>query len=86
MKKSLTSAGILYEIIGNGSTVLRQTPEKGSVFIYENSKVILYTEEDNALYTRVPDVNGLDVAEAAKILLASNLNLKINFLSVTSDF
>ena len=78
---NLKIAGISYEIIGNGKTVIKQTPTKNDTIIYSNSKVILYTEKDTDLFAVVPKVIGLDITEANKLITNSGLNIKIKNLS-----
>ena len=84
VKKELSATGIEYEIIGNGNTVLKQTPTEKEEFIYSNSKIILYTSPDSELYSIVPDVLGLDSAEANKKIVNSGLNVRITRLGATS--
>ncbi len=79
--KSLKKSGISYEVIGNGKTVLKQTPTENDSIIYSNSKVILYTEKDTDLYAVVPKVIGMDISEANKLITNSGLNIKIKSLS-----
>lgn len=76
-KKELANAKIPYEIIGNGDTVLKQTPNANESFIYSNSKIILYTSPDAELYSVVPDVIGKDLAEANKKIVNAGLNVGI---------
>lgn len=73
----LKALGIGYEVIGNGSTVLAQTPEKDQSVLYANSKVILYTEDKKHLYAVVPKVVGLSVEDANALIINSGLNVKI---------
>ncbi len=79
-KKELQNLGIKYEIIGSGKTVIKQTPSGNDTFILENSKIILYTEKDNGLYAIIPNIVGLDVSVANKIITNANLNIKISNL------
>lgn len=83
-KKELSNAGIGYEIIGNGDTVLKQTPEENETFIHSNSKIILYTSPDSELYSIIPDVTGLDIAVANSKIVNAGLNIKITNLGSTS--
>ena len=75
--KKLKELGIEYEIIGNGEVVLAQTPSEKDPFIYDGSKVILYTEEKTKYYVTVPNVVGLKLSDANKILINSGLNIRI---------
>ncbi|MBQ9070394.1 MAG: PASTA domain-containing protein [Clostridia bacterium] len=81
-KKKLEELGISYEVIGKGDTVIKQTPSENDVFVYKNSKVILYTDLDTELYAIVPNTVGLSVEEANKLLINSGLNVKIANLSI----
>lgn len=76
-KKKLESVGIEYEIIGDGKIVYRQTPEAGQIFTFPLSKVILYTEEDCDAYSKVPEIRGLTLENAIKLLISSGLNINI---------
>ncbi len=73
----LKSRGISYEVVGNGNTVLSQTPTSDVVFTYPLSKVILYTESDKNEYVTVPDIQGLTLENAIRQILSSGLNIKI---------
>ena len=84
-EKELKKLGISYEIIGSGKTVLKQTPSENDVFVYSNSKVILYTEEEKDLYAIVPKIIGLDIADANKQISNAGLNLKILNLRSSSQ-
>ena len=75
--KDLKNLGIFYEVVGSGATVLNQTPSESQSVLYGNSKVILYTEDKKYLYSVVPNVVGLSVEEANRLITNSGLNLKI---------
>ena len=75
--KDLKNLGIFYEVVGSGATVLSQTPSESQSVLYGNSKVILYTEDKKYLYSVVPNVVGLSVEEANRLITNSGLNLKI---------
>lgn len=75
--KDLKNLGIAYEIIGSGKTVIEQTPGADEVFLRENSKVILYTDENSGLYAVVPNLVGLSIEDANKLIINAGLNLKI---------
>ena len=72
----LNSYGIDYEIIGDGSFVLMQTPTAGEIISSKNTRVILYTSEDTD-FIEIPALIGLEVSKAADICLSLGLNLKI---------
>lgn len=73
----LKRLGIAYEIVGNGKTVISQTPSANESFLYANSKVILYTDDKKLLYAVVPNVVGMTIEEANKIITNSGLNIRI---------
>ena len=77
-KKSLNKLGIKYDILGDGDTVIMQTPSQSDPFIKENGRVILYTDEKSLLYVSVPDVVGLSLYEANLRLTNAGLNLRID--------
>ncbi|HBJ19045.1 MAG TPA: hypothetical protein DDY70_04830 [Clostridiales bacterium] len=85
-KKKLTDAGIAFEVVGNGSTVLRQTPGGGERVTTSLSRVILYTEESLPEDIVVPDLVGKSAAEANRIAIDAGFNICIrgvkDFLSV----
>ena len=73
----LKKLGISYEVVGNGSVVVAQTPEKDQSVLYTNSKVILYTEDKKLLYAVVPKVVGLSIEVANALIINAGLNVKI---------
>lgn len=65
-------------IKGNGNTVVKQVPERGSM-VSRQGKVILYTEEDATESTAtMPNLVGRTPAEANTILTNLHLNIKLN--------
>ncbi len=73
---TLSAAGLNYQIMGDGETVLSQIPV-GSVTMELNSTVILYTQkqtEDQKV--EVPDVMGMTPAEARRTLAEYGLNCR----------
>ena len=75
--KDLKKLGISYEIIGDGSSVIRQTPSSDEAFLRNNSKVILYTDDKSSLYSVVPRVTGMSIEEANRLIINAGLNLRI---------
>lgn len=75
-EKALRAAGLVPEVQGEGPYVTKQTP-KGGARVKEGTKVILYAgniqHEDGQV--KVPDVTGLRITEAAKLLEALGLEL-----------
>ena len=68
---------ISYEVIGNGSTVLSQTPSAGDVITTALSKIILYTTEGESDTVKVPSLVGLSAAEAIAKATNSGLSIKL---------
>ena len=73
---SVKAAGLNYEIIGNGTSVLHQTPGKNDVITHATSKIILYTEEISE-YVTVPALVGKEISEAAILAIDTGLNIRI---------
>lgn len=74
--KALKDAGISYEIIGSGKTVLYQTPRKGEISTLK-TKVLLFTEEKDR-YVTVPNLCNLSLAEANKILMQEGFQIALS--------
>ncbi len=85
-KKKLSDAKIPFEVVGSGSTVLRQTPTGGENVTASLSRVILYTEETPSDTIIVPSLVGKSAAEANRIAIDAGFNICIrgvkDFLSV----
>lgn len=77
-KEKLKEAKISYEIIGNGDTVLKQTPTANQSITLPLSKIILYTEQIEEANVIVPNLVGTDLATAIKT--ATNAGLSIRLL------
>jgi stage V sporulation protein D (sporulation-specific penicillin-binding protein) len=74
----LMGAGLSYEIVGNGTSVIEQTPPSGSTIMKENGKVILYTSENAEEKTAVvPGVVGMTAERANKTLADAGFNIRI---------
>jgi len=74
----LSEAGLSYEIVGTGSSIINQVPPAKSTLSKDNGLVILYTsetaEEKNAT---VPDVMGMTAAQANKALANAGFNIHL---------
>ena len=77
-KLKLSKSNLAYEIIGNGNTILKQTPNASDTLTYPLSKILLYTEEIDTNNVIVPSVTGLSLPEAIRKILDSGLNIKIS--------
>ena len=75
VKDKLNKANIEYEIVGNGNTVLGQTPSAGDVITVALSKVILYTTNEKEDLIEVPQFIGMTLNDAIK--QATNIGLSI---------
>ncbi len=71
----LTALGLEYEIVGTGTTVIRQCPATGSS-VRKGGMVLLYTEDAaEPQYVEVPDLQNMTVAEADIALQNAGLNI-----------
>ncbi len=76
-KATLEALGLKVEIYGEGDRVVSQVPQRSSL-IPENGKVILYTEEEqDIMFTTVPNVLGYGVSDVNLLLTQANLNFKV---------
>lgn len=74
----LEKKGMNYEVVGNGDTVVEQSPAYGTS-LTAGSKVVLYTEEGlKADTATVPKVIGMTAAAANKALTNAGLNIAIS--------
>ncbi len=76
-KATLEKLEIKYEIIGDGSEVISQTPISNSIIYKKTGKILLYTTNEGATHGKVPYVIGKTPEEANKILINAGLNIKI---------
>ncbi len=76
-KKLLAERKIACEIIGDGATVLFQTPGAEETLLAERAKVLLYTEEGAEQFCTVPDLVGKDALEANLAANAAGLNIAV---------
>lgn len=76
-KKELNELKISFEIIGDGETVISQTPGPNDIITSINSKIILYTSpiED---YVYVPGLIGMPIEEAVTYAINNGLNISIS--------
>ncbi len=76
-KEKIAEKNLDFEIVGNGNTVLRQTPGSDDSVSGEHVKIILFTEAESDTVT-VPSLTGLTLDEAAKRALNAGLNIKFS--------
>lgn len=75
-RQIIETKGISCEIIGDGSTVLSQTPAPGSIVQQMNARIVLYTvesEEDDLV--EVPNVVGMSAEAANQTLVSKGFNI-----------
>ncbi len=83
--KLLKKQGIKYQTVGDGNTVIMQTPRAGSSVLAESGVVILYTGTDEAPKNiKVPDLTGMTYSEARTKLKELNLNIHTSS-NITKD-
>lgn len=74
----LSSYNYNVKVVGEGSTVVAQSPEPGRKTPV-NGVLVLYTQQNYEKQTAiVPDFSGLTIAQANKIAVSNNLNIKIS--------
>ncbi len=73
---SLKEKKLNYEVVGDGDTVVAQSPGELDVINSSLSRIILYTTHTNE-YTRVPSLIGAKIEEAAEIAINAGLNISI---------
>ena len=74
----LSEAGLSYEIVGTGSSVISQVPPAKSELSKENGLVILYTSDTVTEKSAVvPNVIGMTAAQANKALADAGFNIHL---------
>ena len=80
----LKDIGIEYEIIGNGSTVMKQTPSGGDTITVALSKIILYTSLTEDETVTVPNLVDMTLVEAIKSATNAGLSIKLSGMGAIS--
>lgn len=76
-KATLTEGGFKYKIVGDGDTVIKQSPAQGTT-VPSGATVVLYTETSAQKQTvNVPDFTGLSVSAANARAAAAGVNIKL---------
>ena len=76
-RAKLTTAGLNSEVLGSGTTVVKQVPEKGKP-IPKEGKVYLYTDDSvTGQTTKVPDFTGKSVTQAKQAAAQARLNIQL---------
>ena len=74
----LNSLGLSYEIVGNGTSVVRQMPTSGSSVHKVGGSVILYTDDTSESRTAVvPNILGMTATEANRTLTNAGFNIHL---------
>lgn len=75
----LIGLDIDFEIIGSGDTVSNQSPAGGTKLEQKPTKILLnITNQNNSKLVPVPDVTGLSVENAKKMLESSGFNVNVS--------
>lgn len=81
----LRTQGYSVNIVGDGTTVVKQSPEAGSK-IDAGATITLYTEEDLVpKEIEVPDVLGMSVTEVNNAIIGKGLKLKLVGVNETTE-
>ncbi|MBE7051008.1 MAG: PASTA domain-containing protein [Ruminococcaceae bacterium] len=75
-KNSLTAAGFKSVVMGEGTSVVSQSPAVGTA-LGDNAIVVVYTEPVAEDYVVVPDLNGYYASDANQLLVNAGLNIKV---------
>ncbi len=81
-KQELTSLNLSYKVIGNGDTVISQSPSVGES-VTHNSTIILYTENTETTQVSVPDLSGMtpSVVNSSAASVGINVEFSGNTIS-----
>ncbi len=84
-KKMIEDKGLKYEVVGNGTSVVKQIPAAGEKMSKDNGRIILYTEDiPENKDAVVPSVLGLTAEAANKVLTDAGLNVQLSGTTVGS--
>ena len=84
-KAELSGTEHVVRVIGNGDTVVSQSPEAGRT-TPANGVIVLYTEDNSEKETAlVPDFNGLTVSQANQMAVNRGFNIRISGSSFSTD-
>lgn len=83
-KKIISDSSLKQTIIGNGDTIISQTPNP-SESVSQGATIVLYTDkESKSISVKVPKLIGLSIFEANRAILSANLNIKISGPNLTN--
>ncbi len=78
-KQMINEAGLKYEVVGSGDSVIKQIPASGSTVQKDNGRIILYTENvEDARDAVVPNIVGMSAEKANKALADAGLNIHLS--------
>lgn len=78
-KNKITSADLIYKVVGNGESVVSQLPAAGET-LYAGGLVIIYTDEESAddQPVTVPDFKGMTVSQVNAAAAEIGINVKFS--------
>lgn len=76
-KSTLKSHELQAKVVGNGKKIVKQSPSADNE-IPKTGMVVLYTENKSEETVKVPNFDGLTIAEANRVAASYNLNIKIS--------
>lgn len=83
-KGKITTAKLIYKVIGSGQKVIRQLPESGQE-VYSGGTVILYTDESADTKVTAPSLIGLTVSEVNKAAAKAGVNVEFSGNTASAD-
>ena len=83
-KNTITAAGLTCKVIGNGNTVVSQSPN-ASDSVNTGGVVVLYTEDTEQFMVTVPNFSGMSAAEVTKSASVAGVNVDFSGTDVTSQ-
>ena len=81
MKLDLSAKGIKYQVIGNGSKVINQSPNSGDIMT--NNDIIYLITNDSSM--KVPSVQGLSSKVGKDILQKLGLKVKLDGVGYVTE-
>ena len=82
-KSLVNDKGLDYTVVGDGETVVDQSPMAGAS-VPAGGTVVIYTEKDSKKTVKVPDFTGLTVSEANSVASDYGLNIEISGNNLSS--
>jgi stage V sporulation protein D (sporulation-specific penicillin-binding protein) len=83
-KSTIEQNGLEYKIVGDGDTIVSQSPSANSD-IPSEGVVVLYTEKDSSQKVEVPDFTNMTISEANSKASEYNLNIEISGNNLSSS-